>query len=412
MTVRSMALLVLISVLFFALVTSLIGEPASNDLRSVWLAGQFFPSGDVGAVYATSGGVFSMTPPDIWIETLQADGATAVYPFVYPPLWAWAASALPSFEEFARAMTILNPCLIILSALLAMRITQPSLSRPLFFAIGLALASTSLVFLLPLSENQPHILVVFLTILAVERARFGSPVVAGLALALAASLKLYPALFALFWLASGARRPVVFFALFGGALGLLSIAVAGWPMHAAFLSEVSAISNTVLMLRSNLSLESLVGLLTLDPQTLSFADTSATGGTTNWKYTEKPSNWGWSIALQVAAIVALAALAWRTKIADPLFWPLAFLVVAWLSPLSWMYYYMPAFLFLPAFFDRLALVPALALVVLITAPTNYSMFMSGVTSSMENVHFVLLNAVAIALGIGTFLVLTLRRSCL
>ena len=410
MTVRSMALLVLIAVLFYVLVTLTTGAPASNDLRAVWLAGQFFDSGDV---YAVSDGVFSMTPPDAWIAHLQSEGVSApVYPFVYPPLWAWAASVLTTlttFDEFARIMGVLNPCLIILSALLAMRIAQPQMSRPVFFIIALGIALTNLVFLLPLSENQPHILVAFLTLLAVERARFGSPVAAGLALALAASLKLYPAIFALFWLASGDRRSTLYFALFGSTLGLASIAAAGWSMHTEFLAEVSAISNTLLLLRPNLSLEALTAMVTLPIETLTMADTSATGGSTNWRFGEKSEVWRlWSVAVQFLALALLSILAWRTKLANPLFWPLAFLVIAWLSPIAWMYYFIPAFLFLPALFDRMGLTPALVLTVLITAPTSLVFFNTGLSDSFGAVQHVALNGGAILLAIVTFLYLTLQ----
>jgi hypothetical protein len=413
MAVRSMALLVLISVLFFVLLTQITGTPASNDLRALWLAGQFFQDGALGDVYAGSVGVFSMTPAEAWIGALKSEGVSApVYPFVYPPLWAWILSnvtAFTTFDEFARILSVLNPCLIILSALLAMRIAQPQMSRLVFLIIGLGIAATSLVFLLPLSENQPHILVAFLTLLGIERARFGSPVVAGLAMALAASLKLYPALFALFWLVAGERRPTLFFALFGCALGLGSIGVAGWPMHAAFLNEVAAISNTVLMLRSNLSLESMIGLATLAPETLSFADTSATGGATSWRYIEKPQTWQfWSMALQAVAFASLLLLAWRTKLESPLFWPLAFLLVAWLSPISWMYYFIPAFLFLPALFDRLGLTTAAVLTILITAPTSLLLFNSGLAGSLSTLAFVAANGGAILLAIATFLYLTLQ----
>lgn len=415
MTVRSMALLVLISVLFFALIKLVIGTPASNDLRALWMAGQFFASGDFAAVYAGSEGVFSMAPPNAWVGALQADGVSApVYPFVYPPLWAWAVSSLTlltTFDEFARIMGVLNPCLIILSALLAMRIAQPQMSRPLFLTIGLGIAGTGLVFLLPLSENQPHILVAFLTLFGVERARFGSPVTAGLMMAIAASLKLYPALFALFWFVAGDRRSTIFFAIFGTTLGVLSIAVAGWPMHQAFLNEVAAISNTILLLRPNLSLESMAGLVLIAPETLSYADTTATGGATNWGFIEKPAMWRLvSVAVQLIAVGSLLIFARRSRLENPMFWPLAFLVVAWLSPISWMYYFMPAFLFLPALFDRLGLGSAIVLTILIVAPTSLALFNSGVGGTWDVFTYVAINGTAIVLAIMTFLYLSVRRN--
>lgn len=414
MTVRSMALLVLMSVVYFVLVTKITGEPASADLRSLWLAGTFYPTGEIGSIYPLSDGVFSMSAPEIWVRTIQAEGIeTAVYPFIYPPLWAWVMSLvvpITTMSELGRIMGIINPCLLILSALLAMRIAAPLMPRPLFFAIGLFIAATSLVFLLPLSENQPQIIVAFLTLLGVERARQGAGIAGGLAMALAASIKLYPALFALMWLAAGDRRAATSFALFGGALGLISIAVAGWPLHAAFLSEVSAISNTVLMLRSNLSLDSMIGLLTLPADAAQHGDTLATGGTTNWAFTPKPPLWaGLSIGLQLALLALLLLLARRTKLADPLIWPFAFTVVAWVSPLSWMYYFIAPFLFLPAIFDRLGTTWGAVALLLILAPTNYTLFLSGITADLVTVPFVVVNGAAILLAAVLFLFLALRN---
>lgn len=409
MTVRSMALLVLISVVFFVLFRITVGDPPSSDLRALWLAGVFFPSGDPSLVYAVSDGVFSMEPPDIWIETVRAEGIDApVYPFIYPPLWAWVMSwvvPLTTMQGFAHAFAILNPCLIILSALLAMRIALPSFPRPVFFAVSLGIALTGIVFLLALAENQPQILVTFLILLGIERVRFGSPVAGGLAMALAASIKLYPVIFALIWLASGEKRATAVFAIFGGALGVCSLALAGWPLHAVFLSELSAISNTIFMSRANFSLDPLLGTVLLAQSEITMVDTALSGGDTNWLYASKSAVWQMaSTVVQLATLALLLFMARRTKMADPLLWPFVFIAVAWVSPLSWLYHYMAMFLFLPALFDRLGRNAALILLVLILAPTNYALFNLGVFTGIE----VPANNAALVLAGGLFLWLGLR----
>lgn len=413
MTVRSMALLVLLSVMFYALIRNTVGIPTSSDLRSLWLAGTHFLTGDIGAVYRLSDSVFSMMPPDLWIAETQAQGLeTAVYPFIYPPLWAWIMSSVApvtSMYEFGRIMGIVNPCLLILSALLALRITAPVMPRPAFFAIALIIMATNIVFLLALAENQPQIIVAFFTLLGIERARHGSPMAGGLAMAIAASLKVYPVIFALIWLVSGDRRATASFALFGSALGLLSIYLSGWPMHMAFLSELSAISKTVLLSRANFSIDPLIGALMLPLDALQPVDTSATGGTTNWNYVAKSASWRmFSTVLQIATLAFLLLLARRTKMNDPLLWPFAIIIIAWVSPLSWLYHYMTAFLFIPAFFDRLGTSKGLVMLVLVLTPTSYILFLLDILSGLDTATVAIINNAALLLAASLFLWLSWR----
>ncbi|NNE88425.1 MAG: DUF2029 domain-containing protein [Silicimonas sp.] len=414
MTVRSMALLVLISVIFFVMLRTSVGVPWSADLRSMWLAGSFFSDVDIGTVYRPSEQLFSMQPPDAWIDSVLAEGIkTPVYPFIYPPLWAWLMSfvtPLTTMSEFGRIMGIINPCLVILSALLAMRITAPMIPRPVFLTISLGLASGSIVFLLPLNENQPQILVAFLTLLGIERTRSGAPIAGGAAMAFAASLKLYPLVFALVWLAAGYRSATLSFAVFGGALGLLSIVVAGWPMHAAYLSELSVISKTLLMSRANFSLDPLIGVFTIPQSAQIPIDTLVTGGDTNWMVAQKSQAFLMVSALaQFTMLAFLLLLARRTGMRDPLLWPFVIIAVSWVSPLSWLYHYLAAFLFLPALFDRLDPKVALSIVLLCVLPTNYVMFDLELMSALDSHWVALVNNAALLLMAAAYLWLALRH---
>jgi len=93
----------------------------------------------------------------------------------------------------------------------------------------------------------------------VERHRAGAPLTAGAVIALAASIKLYPALLALPFLASGNRRAFGSFVVIGASLGGLSIALAGWPLHSLFLAEVGRISGTVMSTIHTYSFDAIIG---------------------------------------------------------------------------------------------------------------------------------------------------------
>lgn len=415
MTVRSMALLVLISVVFFVLVRQSVGIPESGDLRALWFAGKYYSSQEIGHVYRIYEDVFSMAPPDIWAQDVLDQGLeTPVYPFIYPPIWAWVMSMLvplTTMDELARIMGIINPCLTILSALLAMRIAAPRMPRPFYYAVALSVAYLSLAFLLPLAENQPQILVAFLILLGIERTQNGSPVFGGISMALAASIKLYPVIFALIWYAAGQRRATYSVAMFGGLLGLASIAVAGWPMHAAFLSELSAISKTALVSRANFSLDPFVAALTFSESQMSAGNTYATGGETNWSYIAKGPTWLLvSAFVQVCTLAVLLVLAHRTKMQNPLLWPFSIIALAFVSPLSWMYHYTAALLFLPSLLDKLGTRHGLILVFLITLPTHLWLYSIGFLGNVDRLVTVVWTNGAIILAGAVFLWLALREN--
>jgi len=366
--------LFLVGFLFFAYLVLFFDAP-SDDLRSIWLAGQYFDQGPAG-VYPGSLGTFNMSPPDLWIESVVAqDVSRPVYPFIYPPLWAWAAEPITgalSFDQFKFISTVINAALVCASLLLACRITNSGESAMVFIVVGLIVCATSVVVLLPMEQNQPQILVSFLILLAIERERAGYQVLGGLALALAAAIKLYPAIFAIFWLCAGRRSAFASFTIFGAILGLISVYVAGWPLHRAFLHEISAISGTVLLSAANFSLDPLVAYLFVAQSNMTEITSEITGGTTNWRVYQKSALWNIvSIAVQLAGVVLLGVLAWRTRLKDPLFWPLAFLVVSWLSPLSWLYHYLTAFFFLPALLRRFGVAVGSFLVLAVLVPTMY-----------------------------------------
>ncbi|MBT0958184.1 DUF2029 domain-containing protein [Alphaproteobacteria bacterium KMM 3653] len=331
------------------------GTP-STDLMASWLAGHYFALGQFDQIYPHDTTVFTMLPPPAWWPDLQAKGFEgAIFPFIYPPLWAAIAAKLQAVMSFEVAQIIannLNPLLMGLMVMLAGSMSRGRMPLACFTALGLLL----LLFILPgsvaLAQNQPQILVAFLIVLAFEREQHKSPILAGCALALAASIKLYPLLFALIWLAGKRYRAAASFAAAGLVLGLLSISMAGWPLHATYLAQVAVIKNSVMINNFTYALDPLIINLALhdamtfipaidnpNPENLRFG----------WHVLAKP---GWAIALSTGVMaLTLAVLAYRfstTRGVSPLFCASAVVTLALVSPLSWGYHYLPALAFLPA----------------------------------------------------------------
>lgn len=328
----------------------------SPDLLASWMAGLNFARGTYWDIYFGSGDLFTMRPPASWIWELKSDGHRgAIYPFIYPPLWAWFSSKLTmitSFEAIAFVGNILNPLLLMGSILLAARMSRVRMSRSLFLILGIAALATSVSAIVALEQNQPQIFVTFLLVLAAERTHARDPRYAGAALALAASIKLYPAFFVVIWIAQRNWNALVSFVLVGGVLGLTSILVAGWPLHAEFLQELSAISRTALVTFFTHSIDATVAQLFFQDEAtyLLGLDEGAVAG---WSVLAKSPLWLFLDKLSLIAVAAgLFVCAKRPVGHDPLFWPAAFVALALVSPLSWGYHYLSALVFLPVLVAR------------------------------------------------------------
>jgi hypothetical protein len=386
-----------------------VGFPISSDFRAVWLAGEFFGDGmDPSRIYAGSEALFTMEPPRAWIDqTLDAGMEIGVYPFIYPPLWAWVSAQLVPLTTFAQAVpvvTVLNLLMLLAMPLLARRILGPTMSGTLYALLLFPLYAFTFPFLLPLEENQPQILVSFLLLFAIERTQNGGAIWGGAILALAASIKLYPALFALFWLFGGERRALASFVIFGGGLGLTSIAIAGWPMHAAFLAEVSAISKSALYSSASYSIDPFIAKFGFANE-LTIVTTAETGGDAKWKVVEKTTLWRVVNGVAFFGVLAgLCRLSARGGLNNAFFWPAAFLLIGLVSPLTWIYHLIPAFVFLPALLTRYRVLPVLCLyalfVVLLRTASMFGQF--GMIISLPGTHELVFAALILLAGVYLF----------
>ena len=328
------------------------GGTASPDLMASWLAAEAFSAGAFDQIYPADTHVYTMTVPDTWISSLAAKGyADDIYPFVYPPLWAALIAPLTettSFETFQSFALWLNPLWLGLTVLLAGRMIPSSLPLWAFTALGLVLLHFTLVGIVALDQDQPQILVSFLIVLGLERSRFGQPIWGGIAMALAAAIKLYPLFFALAWLVRGERQAVASFVIAGALFGAASVALAGWPLHALFLKEVQIIGATAFANPFVWSLDPLIAqIFNAEAFTLIIPESDPEAA---WSVWEKPSLWRW---INIAAL--LGAVACVARMRSPLVWPLLALAIGLLSPLSWGYHYITAVAFAPALFALLGM---------------------------------------------------------
>ncbi|WP_413874188.1 glycosyltransferase family 87 protein [Albidovulum sp.] len=345
----------------------------AEDLSAVYVAGWLWHTGQAALIYDTRPAFFGGAA-DSWLPALRAIGAAdqTSFPYVYPPLWAVLTAPLTgrlSPQGFFDLVAAVQIPLLAASAWIAGRILKPrAMPWCVWTAISLVTLNLSAQSFLAIWHNQPTITVGFLTLLSIERLGAGRPVAAGAALALAAAIKLTPAAFALVFLLDRQWRAAAAFVLAGAALGLLSVALAGWPAHQAFLASLAQVKGFGYLIAINtsllpaaLALGSVSGLLPpVDP------------AATQHIYTTVP---GWlSPAISLVALGLVAAFGRAlAPLPGGLRRGIGFLalsiVVALMGPLGWLHYYLVPMLLLPGLLGLLPFRAAVALMALVAVPS-------------------------------------------
>lgn len=321
------------------------------DLSAIYMAGWLFADGETGLIYAAPEGFFGGTPPD-WEPFLHEIGGFRgeVLPYVYPPLWAAVVSPVAGVVDpvsFFRGASVLVVGLFAASTLVAWRMCR-DWAMPLWawVMLGAALLATSSMSYMALIQLQPHVLVVFLVLLAFERLGAGAARAAGICLGLAAALKLGPAALVLVFVAEREWRALGAFAVTVAVCALASLVLAGPALNLAFVESVtSAVAGTQITgvtFSAEVLLDGAAALLGLiEPIDM---------GARNVRVGETPFIVGLAgklamLALMIWAYRATAPLDRGRRIVARLF--LLGLLVGLFGPLGWVFYYLPQMFLLP-----------------------------------------------------------------
>lgn len=325
-----------------------------QDLSAVYIAGWFWNHGQPDLIYAFPDGFFG-GQADSWdaVTSAIAGPDFFAFPYVYPPLWAVLAAPLTEtlgIRGFSNAMLLVQVPMLAASVLLAGRLARPAgMPMVVWVAIGVILLLVSVQTHLALLQNQPTITVTFLILLAFVCLEEERPVAAGAALALAAAIKLTPAAFALIFLLDRQYRALAAFIVIGGALGLLSLALAGIDLHLTFLATTQAIRGQALVNAVNVSL--LPALMTLG-SLLGLRPPFDTGNT----FAVLAPVPGWlqagisltALVVLVGFLVALRRCPGPIRRVTGLF--AISVILALFGPLGWLHYYLLPLLLMPGLF--------------------------------------------------------------
>ncbi len=331
-------------VLWFALQLVLkIG--GANDFFAVYLAGKSFSIGDFASIYGPATEMFNLDAPAAWTALAIESGIDpelSLYPYIYPPFWAaFSAVTLSQLHPdlLLPIVSGVNAALFIATIALAWRVTRTRQSLAIWLPVGVLVLVGTTYGYVPLRQGQWQILTTFLMVLSLERTRAGAHHQAGIALALATSIKLYPLLLLAVWLARRDHwRNLPAFATTLIALCVLSVAMAGADLHLQFIDRVATVSGTTLY---------------------TFLTYNFTVLVDGWSIIERPGEISvkittpWVSALNKVLLLASAAAAFwvaRRASTDQYYCavvPIWLVIMSFFSPLSWCYHYLTALAFAP-----------------------------------------------------------------
>lgn len=217
-----------------------------DDLSSLWMAGRLVLEGLPGHLYAYHPTNFAWVDDPVWLALREQLGVEAVlHPYLYPPIVAYLLSPFTLWLPFGvatRLVLVANVFALALTAVAAADLFHRPLLRPVPLALFLTAVALTTPFQYALALGQTTPLVLAAVLGGVWLERRGRPVAGGALLALAAVIKLTPALLLVWWLLRRRWRAVGGFALGVGLAGGLGLAAMGLDVHIEWITNLRRVS--------------------------------------------------------------------------------------------------------------------------------------------------------------------------
>jgi hypothetical protein len=309
------------------------GGDGGADLAPLLIAARLFADGRADALYAYDPGFLDIFDNATWVAAAEAAGYKPAfyYGYLYPPLWAALLSPLACRTDFATFYWIVAPLNVAAlggAMLVAAVQWNPKFLRPLPLLLGLVAVCASWPAFLTLGLAQVQPVVILLVVIAMAASQRGTPALAGVTLALAAAIKLVPLVIALYWLCTRRASCALWFAAIGGGLAVMSVALAGWSSHEAFIAALMRAGAGYPAVRENQSIIAWLGEI-------------GSPGTKGFTVPIKPMPAWVSAAVLIGAGVLMSAvvrLAKPYKDDDALAMAALFLIATLASPMAWTHY--------------------------------------------------------------------------
>ncbi|MHA3916288.1 glycosyltransferase family 87 protein [Halovulum sp. GXIMD14793] len=338
------------------------------DLAAVYYAGQFFANGAYDLVYWEDWAAY----PEAWMTAIRQDGYDKpAYAFIYPPVWAALISPIASRlqpETFFLLFTVIHmlaygATIRLIRDLFNNRICLSLWAIPVMAILPITMVGGALI-----GFGQPTALLYLMIVLGFRALIEGRHGRAGLWLALAATLKIFPVILGVIFLTRRFRAGLLPFAATGLSMVGLSLLLAPIALHTDFVQIGRQVNEITMISYLNLNLEGVLARLHLlisgQDQTGVYSIPDLT----------------WVTCLTILASLSFALWLYRAaRLASPLelrqkVMPTAILLMTLTAPLAWTHYFTIALALLPGLFvvqsPRVATLATLA-ILLCNLPLTY-----------------------------------------
>lgn len=344
------SLAVILSVTFVAILQMSVREAMPNDIVSPYLAAWFFDHHNFSDIYNFNPiHMFDGQVPPDWTRSSQIEGyhGKHLFPYMYPPIWAALIAPVTktvTIPEFTRIAYYVNFVLICLSAILSWKIAN----RPMPLTVWLFVVYIYIIADMPglaaIAQDQPHILVVFLMLLGLERLHAGFSLIAGGILAVAAAVKITPVLLILVFVMRKDWRGFWAMTVAGLCMLALSFAIAGPALHIAYLEQLNNTRKLVFVSVQNWSFSGSVYQLTAG--VFGYPKGSVLQG-----YSVYIPRW---ISVCSSTLLGFGLVYWVGKLPgtkrlnSSILYTIIFAWIGFFGPMGWSYYYLPVLFLWPA----------------------------------------------------------------
>lgn len=346
------------------------------DFSAYYYAGHFYGTGQHDMIYAGPPDIIGPEMPLEWQQAVASSGhpKAGAYPYIYLP---WVAALMAPVANTVsplaamNAVLLVNGLLLLGSSFLAWRIIgRGKMPLAIWMAASVLMLITLATSVIALYLGQVQILVYAAVLLAFDRLQAGKESQAGLALALAACLKITPAAFAIIFLWNRNWKALAAFLAACLGFAATSIALIGWPLHAQYFDLMARLNATVFMANVGISAEGFLYQIVeiLKGTAPLYLDKEHSVPKPLW--IELAVKGGFVAGL-VWTWIATRKLPKQRRIAFQLF-ALAVLVPL-MAPLGWVHYYLIVAMMLPVFLNTRQALQITAFAAFVLVLNVYSM---------------------------------------
>lgn len=304
-----------------------------DDLSSSYIGCYLLASGNAHHLYDFHPNYFHIVNTDIWVQTAkQAQFQGFLHPYVQIPLWAWILQPICTQMNF-EAFKLIFLFTALLSTVLMIELIARNWAKRFLMPISLGLLLIAITVMTPFTYAmwlvQTHIIFILFSVIALYLAERNRPIVAGLLLAIACSVKITPSFLLIFWLVAGRYRASVWFILWSCVLGILTLIAVGWDSVIDYFYSMKRVANILLVSFNNQSLSSW-----LADSSVMYAELK------KWTIFSLPS--GFKMISLGASVTSVLMAGWMFKKSGNLKIPMVFALISMtiFSPIAWTHYFL------------------------------------------------------------------------